>query len=130
MQNKSTQEFLVLSRGKWDESLPPETIQRAIDDFYVWYERLVAEGVMNPGQRLAPETKLVSRRGITDGPFAETKEVVGGYWSINAASHEEAARLMTANPCLACGLTFEIRPIEPRKASAFDVTCETPTPRN
>lgn len=126
MSNVSTREFLILSRGKWDESLSPETIQTAIDQFYVWYDRLVAEGKFNPGQRLAPETKLVSRRGITDGPFAETKEIVGGYWFINAADHDEAAQLMAANPVIACGLTFEVRPIELRRGSAYDVTCETP----
>jgi len=41
-----TLEFLVISRGKWDENLPPERIQTAIDDFYVWLERMVAEGKM------------------------------------------------------------------------------------
>ena len=42
--NNDTQpsEFLVISRGKWDENLPPERIQTAIDDFYVWLERMVA----------------------------------------------------------------------------------------
>jgi hypothetical protein len=128
MPDTNTMEFLVLSRGKWDESLAPEVIQTAIDEFYVWYERLLAEGKIKPGQRLMPETKLVSRRGIVDGPFAETKEVVGGYWFIVAASHDEAAQRMTENPCLACGLTLEIRQIELRRGSAFDVTCETPTP--
>ena len=38
----------------------------------------------------------------------------------------EAAQIAADNPCLACGLAFEIRPIEPKKASAFDTTTETP----
>ena len=54
--------------------------------------------------------------------FAETKEVIGGYWFILASSLEEAAELAAENPCLACGLTYEIRPIEPGRASAYKVT--------
>ena len=46
-------EYLVLSRGQWDPSIPPEEIQGAIDRFYVWLDRLVEEGKMKTGQRLA-----------------------------------------------------------------------------
>ena len=85
------------------------------------------EGKFKPGQRLAPAAKLVTRTGIVDGPFAETKEVVGGYWFVLARSLDEAARIAADNPCLACGLAFEIRPIEPEKASAYREATETPT---
>lgn len=122
----STQEFLLLSRGQWDAERSPNEIQAAIDDFYAWHARLVAEGKFRPGQRLAREAKLVTRAGITDGPFTETKEVVGGYWFVRAASLQEAARIVADNPCLACGLVFELRPIENEKASAFRESTETP----
>jgi hypothetical protein len=122
-------EYLVLSRGQWDETLSPQQIQDAIDRFYAWYEKLVAEGRMKPGQRLAPERKTVSKVGVTDGPFSEAKEVVGGYWTIVAGSLDEAARLAAANPCLACGLELEIRPIAPERASAFALSSETPRSR-
>jgi hypothetical protein len=119
-------EYLVISRGQWDEDLSREQIQSAIDKFYAWHERLVNEGRMKAGQRLAREKKIVSKHPVTDGPFAETKEVIGGYWFILAGSLEEAARLAAENPCLACGLSYEIRPIESERASAFKVTNETP----
>ena len=123
-------EYLVISRGQWDKSAAPEDIQGAIDAFYLWLERLVAEERMKVGQRLRPEGKIVSRKGIlTDGPFVETKEVIGGYWFILAGSLEEAAALAAQNPCLNFGLTYEIRPIEPERASAFTVTTETPRNR-
>ena len=48
---------------------------------------------MKAGQRLAPEGKTVSKSGVTDGPFTETKEVIGGYWFICASSLEEAAKI-------------------------------------
>lgn len=119
-------EYLVISRGQWDKDLSREEIQKAIDQFYVWKDRLVAQGKMRSGQRLATEGKLVSKTIITDGPFTESKEVIGGYWFILAGSLDEAAQIAAENPCLTCGLFYEIRPIDPERASAFEVTSETP----
>lgn len=123
----SSSEFLVISRGQWDRDKSPEEIQQAIDAFYVWIDRLIQEGRMKPGQRLTTKGVVVSKAGMTDGPFAEAKEIVGGYWFFVADSLEEAARLAAQNPCLACGLTYEVRPIELERASAYKVTNETPT---
>jgi hypothetical protein len=123
----SQSEYLVISRGQWDKELSPEEIQKAIDQFYVWLARLVDEGKMKTGQRLGSEGKTVLRKNVvTDGPFGEAKEVIGGYWFIIAGSLDEAARIAAGNPCLNCGLFFEIRPIDPERASAFTVTTETP----
>ena len=119
-------EFLVISRGQWDRDKSPEEIQQAIDAFYVWHERLVLEGRMKSGQRLAAQAKRVSRAGVIDGPFAEAKEVIGGYWFFLAGSLQEAADLAAQNPCLGCGLSYEVRPIEPERASAYKVANETP----
>lgn len=126
-QPKAVSEYLVISRGKWDEDKSPEEIQRAIDAFYVWHDQLVREGKMRSGQRLAKESVLVSKLGIIDGPFAETKEVIGGYWHFLASSLEEAAALAAQNPCLACGLSYEVRPVEMERCSAFAETSETPS---
>jgi hypothetical protein len=122
----SLSEYLVISRGQWDRRRTLEEIQKAIDDFYVWHDRLVREGVMKAGQRLAREAKIVSGAGIVDGPFTEGKEVVGGYWFFLAGSLAEAAALAAQNPCLACGLTYEVRPIEEERASAFKSSSEMP----
>lgn len=122
----SPNEYLLLSRGQWDADKSPQEIQGAIDAFYAWHAKLVAEGKFRSGQRLATAAKLVTRAGITDGPFTESKEVVGGYWFVLASSLEEAARIAADNPCLACGLAFEIRPIEAEKASAYRESNETP----
>jgi hypothetical protein len=122
-------EYLVLSRGKWDADKTPEQIQQAIDAFYRWYEGLVAEGRMKPGHRLSTEGRRVARSGTTDGPFAEAKELVGGYWFIVAGSLDEAAALASANPCMACGLSYEVRPLENERASARRLSNETPAPQ-
>ena len=119
-------EYLVISRGQWDTDASREEVQAAIDAFYIWLDKLVGEGKMKRGQRLAREGKMVSRHKVIDGPFSESKEVIGGYWFILADSLAEAAELAAGNPCLACGLEYEIRPIDPVRASAFSLTSETP----
>jgi hypothetical protein len=124
--SSSSNECLLLSRGQWDADKSNEEIQSAIDRFYVWHERLVCEGKFRPGYRLATGTKFVARTGIIDGPFAETKEVIGGYWFIVASSLQEAAAIAAESPCLACGLSYEIRPIELERASAYRESNETP----
>lgn len=126
-EQQSTSEFLVISRGQWDKNASKEDIQKAIDQFYEWLERLCAEGKMRRGQRLGTGGATVySKNVVTDGPFGEAKEAIGGYWFIIADSLEEAARVAAENPCLKHGLFYEIRPLDPERASAFTRTTETP----
>lgn len=122
-------EYLVLSRGQWDEHLSPDQVQVAIDDFYAWHGRLVDEGRMRRGSRLMREGKRVTRQAVVDGPFCESKEIIGGYWHVIAGSLDEAAALISRNPTLACGLEFEIRPLDPEPANAFVASNETPVAR-
>jgi hypothetical protein len=117
-------DYLVLSRGQWDADKSDDEIQRAIDRFYGWYD-----GRVKAGHRLAREGKVVSRQRVADGPFAEAKELIGGYWIVVARSLDEAAHLMAHNPTIACGLSFEVRPIERQRASAYVPSNETPTKR-
>jgi hypothetical protein len=110
----SPSEYLVICRGQWDKDASRDQIGKVIDQFYVWLDRLVADGKMKPGQRLTYEGRTVGRRNvITDGPFGESKEVIGGYWFVVANSLDEAAQIAADNPCLEYGLYLEIRPIDP-----------------
>ena len=129
MSKPELSEYLVISRGQWEADKSPQQIQQAIDAFYVWHDQLVREGKMKSGQRLARATMMVSKHGVTDGPFAETKEVIGGYWHFLAGSLEEAAALAAQNPCLACGLSYEVRPVELERCSAYAQSSETPPSR-
>jgi hypothetical protein len=120
-------EYLVLSRGQWDKDASKDDIEGAIQKFYDWYQRNLEAGRMKAGSRLSTEIALVSKSGIvTDGPFSEAKEVVGGYWFIIAPSLREAAKIAAENPCARYGLTFEIRPLEAARASVHNITNETP----
>ncbi len=127
MNRPATSEYLLLSRGQWDKTSSKADIESAIDRFYAWYEENLENGRFKPGSRLTTEAALVTRDGIrTDGPFAEGKEVIGGYWIIVAESLAAAAALASENPVLAHGLSFEIRPLESERGSAYRETNETP----
>src|SRR3546814_5858919 len=93
MSNAPLSEFLVLSRGRWDEELSEDEIQAAIDDFYDWHGRLVAEGKVRVGQRLKRDTRRVSRDAVTAGPSSASKEVIGGYWPVLAATLDAAGAI-------------------------------------
>ena len=95
-------EFLVICRGaRLDEGLrSPEDIQNAMKQFHAWFERMSDQGKMKSGRQLGPEGKVLSgRKGVMDGPFAESKEGVAGYWFIRAASLEEAVEIAKGDPC-------------------------------
>jgi hypothetical protein len=123
----SLSEYLVLSRGQWDANASRDDIETAIQKFYDWYARNLEAGRMKAGSRLSIERAVVSKTGIvTDGPFGESKEVVGGYWFIVARNLPEAAELAAQNPCAQYGLTFEVRPLESARASVHNITNENP----
>ena len=124
---EDTRDYLVLSRGQWNKDASPDAIQSAIDAFYPWLEGHIAAGRMKTGQRLAREGATVSRKAIAmDGPYGETKELVGGYWFVVARSLEDAARLLSGSPTLQQGLFYELRPVETERASAYARSNETP----
>ena len=120
-------EYLVLSRGQWDKDAAPEAIQSAIDAFYPWLEAHIAAGRMKTGERLARDGATVSRKTLVmDGPYGETKELVGGYWFVVARSLEAAAALLATSPTLAHGLFYEVRPVDRERATAYRRSNETP----
>lgn len=97
-------------------SLSPEEMQKAIEKYIAWGDRLRAEGVILDGHKLSDQPgKVVRRAGgrvrATDGPHTESKEVLGGYYVIEAASYDDAVRRASDCPHLDFG-SIEIREID------------------
>ena len=97
-------------------SLSPDEMQKAIERYVAWGDKLRAEGVMLDGAKLQDEPGKVVRRQdgrvrATDGPHTESKEVLGGYYVMQAASYDEAVALVSDCPHLEFG-TIEIRAID------------------
>lgn len=111
----STSEYLLLFRGNdWDSDLSPEQIQQVMVKWMAWFDGLVQDGRLKAGQPLKPLGKLVvGKNGHTvyDGPFAESKEAVGGYFLLTVNTEDEAVEIARACPALEHGMVVEVRPV-------------------
>jgi hypothetical protein len=109
----TTSQYLVLCRStSWHKDLSSEELQKVLTQFTAWFERLTNEGKIKKGHPIAPEGKSIAgRKAISDGPFAESKEAIAGYWFIQANSLEEAVEIAQSDPCLDYGVTVEVRPV-------------------
>jgi hypothetical protein len=111
----STSEYLILFRGnEWNSSMSPAEMQQIMARFGAWFERLSAEGALKGGQPLMEDARIISGKGghtVTDGPFAESKEAVGGYALITVASFDDAVAIAQQCPMLELGVEVEVRPI-------------------
>jgi hypothetical protein len=114
-------EFMLLFRNaaQWHRGLSPEELQNVTEQWMAWYNRLAEQGKMIIGQPLMHTGKIVSGRNgqfIADGPFAESKEAIGGYFILRVATLEDAVQIAQECPGLAYGVTVEVRPIAERCA--------------
>jgi hypothetical protein len=111
--NKS--EYLLLFRGEeWDKGLTPEELQPLMDKMIAWFEGLKESGVVKGGRPLAREGKTVfgpGKRMVADGPFAESKEAVGGYLAVEVDDMEAALAIAKSCPTLDRGISIEVRPL-------------------
>ena len=110
-------EYMLLFRGTdWHKGLSPEQIQQVVNQMKAWFDRLTAEGKAKAGKPLFHEGKIVSQkrgRSVTDGPFAESKEAIGGFFLLEVGSLDEAAEIAKDFPSLEYGATVEVRPVAP-----------------
>ncbi len=111
--------YLVLLHESTEATRPelsPEEVQALIARYKAWGQRLRDSGRLLGSNKLEDGTGRVLRAEggqlrITDGPFTETKDVLGGYFMFTAESFEEAAELCKDSPHLDLGVV-EIRRIE------------------
>jgi len=115
MSTQSTQNYMLIFRGTdWCKGLSPEEIQRVVGEWMTWFQRLSDQGKVTAGSPLEPEGKIVSGKGgrtVADGPFAESKEAIGGYFLLNASDLDEAVAIAQQCPGLPYGAKVEVRPV-------------------
>lgn len=114
-------QYLLIARdaGDWDAmagDISPDEIQAILEKYNAWSEKLASAGKLVSGQKLKDGEGRVVRKNegamkVMDGPHAESKEVVGGFWIVEAESYEDAVKLAADNPHLDFG-TLEVREIE------------------
>src|ERR1043165_6850588 len=100
----TTMRFMVMVRAtKESESGAPPS-EKILTEMGKYNEELVKAGVMLAGEGLQPSSKGArirfsgSTRTVIDGPFAETKELIAGFWMIQAKSKEEAIEWVKRAP--------------------------------
>ena len=123
--------YLLMFHGnEWWKELGREELEKYIAQNHGWIEQLMTSGKAKGGQALARSGAMVSGkngRSVTDGPFAESKEVVGGYLLLNVETFEEAVAIAKTCPGLAWGGKIEVRPLTdtcPSEARLEELTRE------
>lgn len=114
-------QFMLISQDSMEIpegfEITPEIIQGIIQKYSDWADSLQKSGNLVSLNKLRddPGKNIVgtgANQVVTDGPFAETKEIIGGYWVITAADYNEAVKLASGCPSLEFGSRVEVREVE------------------
>ena len=113
------EKFLLLFRnGVVDEAafqeMSPEAMQAEIAKWNTWIGGIAGQGKMISTEGLYPTGKVMSEAGnvVTDGPYAESKEIVGGFMILHATDFAEATELAKGCPVFDGGGLVEVRQIQ------------------
>ncbi len=106
---------MLLFRGNdWHKGLSLEQMQKVAGQWMAWFQRLTDQGKAVAGAPLEGEGKIVSGnngRLVADGPFAESKEAIGGYFLLRVDTLDEAVAIAQQCPGLPYGAKIEVRPV-------------------
>jgi hypothetical protein len=96
-------------------SMPsPEQMQTSMQKWFAWIEKLKNENRYVSGEPLLPQGKIVkgTKKVVTDGPFTESKELVSGFFIINAKDLDEATALAKDCPIFETNGAVAVRPVQ------------------
>jgi hypothetical protein len=115
MNTENNNGYMLLFRGAdWSKGLSPEEMQNVVSQWMAWFKGLADEGKVLAGSPLDKVGKVVSGkngRTVSDGPFAESKEAIGGYFLLQVDTMEEAVAIAQQCPGLPYGTKVEVRPV-------------------
>ena len=105
------QRYLLIHRSVPTEKREPPSpaqMQAMYASFNAWKEKF-KDQIVDMGGKLRPGGKIVSAAGVKDGPFMESKEIVGGYMIVLAESYEAAIEVARESPGMGPGSSIEVR---------------------
>jgi hypothetical protein len=106
-------DFLLIFRvDRKSATQSPEEMQIIFGQWTAWMRGLKAQGDFVGADRLHDEGKVLRGATVTDGPFVEAKEIMGGYLIISARNLAEATEVAKGCPGLKHGYVVEVRQIE------------------
>jgi hypothetical protein len=104
--------FVYRRRSNPSAPMPPEEMQQLLQKWRAWINEGLRQGwILDEGDGVSQEGRVVSAKVVTDGPFVEAKEMVGGFSLIQAESIDAAVQLARGCPGLQHGGTVEVRPL-------------------
>ncbi len=109
--------FLLHDNTSMPEDLSAEDVQGVIEEYLAWRKEVANEGKLIGGEKLTDDggRHLAMSDGgirVTDGPYAEIKEALGGYFAIKAADYDEAIEIAKTCPHIKYGTKIEVRQID------------------
>src|SRR5437868_2695735 len=113
-QTKNPEYMLIFRGNDWHKGLSPEEMQNVASQWMAWFKRLTEQGKALAGNPLEPQGKVVSGKNgrvVADGPFAESKEAIGGYFLLRVNTLDEAVAIAKDCPGLSYGVKVEVRPV-------------------
>jgi hypothetical protein len=115
MNPQSKNEYMLIFRNTdWHKGLSPEQMQEVAGQWMAWFKGLMEDGRALAGNPLQPSGKVISGKNgrvVADGPFAESKEAIGGYFLLKLGSMDEAVAIAQQCPGLPYGAKVEVRPV-------------------
>ena len=117
--NESKEFMLILRGGIPPKDLRPEQIQAIIAKFGEWMAEMQKRGQLRGAGRLEDDGRRLSRKQgqtVTDGPYVEAKEIIGGYFLVAASNLDQALDVAKQCPILDNEGTVEVRPVQPPPA--------------
>jgi hypothetical protein len=112
--------YLILccfNEDRW-QAIPEADRDAVMQDYSAWIEGIEGSGQHLASAKLKPSAGAATLRSnggktvVTDGPFAETKEQLGGYHLVECADFDEALAVASRIPTLRLGGTVEVREVE------------------
>ena len=85
-----------------------------MEQWNAWFDRFAEQGKIKGAEPLESDGKIVSGKNgqkVSDGPFAESKEAIGGYFRLQVNNPDEALQIAKECPLLEYGLKVEVRPV-------------------
>ena len=112
----NSKEFMIILRGGvHPRELSPERMQYLMNKFQDWMGKIARDGRLKGAGRLEDSGKCIrgyETQDITDGPFAEAKEVIGGYFLVQASDLDAAVEIAKGCPILENRGSVEVRGLQ------------------
>lgn len=109
------EKFMLIFQEELKGTSPsPDQMEQSMGKWFAWIDSLAKAGKYDSGEPLLPGGKVIkgNHKNVTDGPFTEGKEIIGGYFIVNAENYAEAIALCEGYPDYETGGSIIVRQVQ------------------